>query len=30
MAARDAELRAETGEDTPEGTATALEVAPAQ
>jgi acyl-CoA oxidase len=30
MAARDAELRAETGADTPEGTATALEVAPAQ
>jgi acyl-CoA oxidase len=30
MAARDAELRAATGEGTPEGTATALEVAPAQ
>jgi acyl-CoA oxidase len=30
MAARDAELRSATGEGTPEGTATALEVAPAQ
>ncbi|SOE00227.1 acyl-CoA dehydrogenase family protein [Blastococcus haudaquaticus] len=30
MAARDAELKAATGEDAPEGTATALEVAPAQ
>jgi acyl-CoA oxidase len=30
MAARDAELRAATGEETPDGTATALEVAPAQ
>jgi acyl-CoA oxidase len=30
MAARDAELRAETGVRAPEGTATALEVAPAQ
>ncbi|HET6393322.1 MAG TPA: acyl-CoA dehydrogenase, partial [Blastococcus sp.] len=30
MAARDAELRAGTGQDTPDGTATALEVAPAQ
>jgi acyl-CoA oxidase len=30
MAARDAELRAASGESTPDGTATALEVAPAQ
>jgi acyl-CoA oxidase len=30
MAARDAELRARTGQETPEGTATDLEVAPAQ
>jgi acyl-CoA oxidase len=30
MATRDAELRAQTGEGTPEGTATNLEVAPAQ
>jgi acyl-CoA oxidase len=30
MAARDAELRARNGQDTPDGTATALEVAPAQ
>jgi acyl-CoA oxidase len=30
MAARDAELRSATGKGTPEGTATALEVAPAQ
>ncbi|TFV64040.1 UNVERIFIED_ORG: acyl-CoA oxidase [Bacillus sp. AZ43] len=30
MAARDAELRALNGEDTPDGTATAVEVAPAQ
>ena len=30
MAARDAELKTATGEETPDGTATALEVAPAQ
>ena len=30
MAARDAELRAQTGETTPEGTATAVDVPPGQ